>query len=180
MNPSFIVRQLDKLRDRARPVGPEVLSEIKGIDRQGAGIDKEQRRLPDAYTEGAISLERLKFQIDKVEAKKQGLETRRVDLLSQLEKDKEVRSQPDSIDQVCGKISKRLKAIQGDFEAKRYLLALLVMRIVLERRKVRIRGIIPAAYPAAKSETCRIASLSSGCCGRNTASFEFELIAHLA
>ena len=86
--------------------------------------------------------------------------------------------------QYCESIRQSLKGLSADFETKRRVLTLLVNNIALEGKTVRIRGVIPAVPQQNGPETggnpCHIASLTSGGCGRNTATAEFELVTSLS
>ena len=83
-----------------------------------------------------------------------------------------------SIKDYCQQIERRLDSLRNDFEGKRYLLSLIVNGIVLEGKRVKIKGIIPA-YTQERPAFSDIASTSSRCCGRNS-TFEFELVASLS
>ncbi|MFH1311988.1 MAG: zinc ribbon domain-containing protein [Candidatus Eisenbacteria bacterium] len=161
-NPNLIAKHVDSLRERTRSTADGLLQEIKSTDKAIAKVGEEEDRLLDAYTAKVITLDQLKAKNNKIRAKTQHLENRRSDLLGQLENQKTGDPHPDSVKQVCSKVAKGLKAIQDDFEARRELVNLLVTEIVIEGRKVKIRGAIPSTFPPRETTLCGIAPPLSG------------------
>ncbi|MFC1799408.1 recombinase family protein [Candidatus Eisenbacteria bacterium] len=164
-NPDLVAKHYEQLQKRSRDRKPGILDEIKSIDKELATADREESRLLDAYTAEAISREQLKARMVKVDEKKRALEDRRRECLHHLEERRAKEFEPESVQQVCEKIAERIEAIRNDFEARRYLLMLLVTRIIIEGRKIRIKVAFPLSYPRPRGTACRIASQSSGCCG---------------
>ena len=152
-NPQLITRQIARLKDRHHHGKNIIRRDLETTDRDLKNTGREESRLLDAYRESIISMEQLRDQMSKIQDKKKRLEDERLALLAKLEHSRSKVLDMNDIELVCKKISARLDSIRGNFEAKRFIMTLLISRIVVQGRGVRIRGIIPTHYPQQEPAT---------------------------
>lgn len=160
-NPRLITDQVTKVREKEQKNKGFVLKDIEAIEKELKNIENEESRLLDAYREQIISMEQLKDQMAKIQEKKKQLEKEKQELLAKQESSPSSLTTNKAINDYCRQIESRLEGLREDFEGKRYLLSRALNEIILEGKKVRIRGIIPA-YPQEQPVFGNIASTMSG------------------
>ena len=160
-NPELITQQIARLKDKHIDGNSIISKDLEGIERRLKNTGREESRLLDAYRESIISMDQLRDQMSKVEDRKKRLDEERRALQAKLESDSSQLLDLNDMEQVCKKISDRLDSIKENFEAKRFILTLLISRIVVQGRRVRIRGLLPTYYPQGKLNPARIALPSS-------------------
>jgi len=162
-NPRFITEQVMKLKEKRMESRYVIAKDIEDIDKEFKNIETEEARLLDAYREQIISMEQLKEQMAKIQEKKKQLEKDKQGLLVKQDSSFAPQNTKKTIVDYCRQIERRLEGLRDDFEGKRYLLSRALNKIILEDKKVRIRGIIsthPQEYPTFGN----IDSTMSGCC----------------
>ena len=112
--------------------------------------------------------------MDKIKAKKVELESEKFNLQYKKENSIPKASIEKSIRDYCKQVDRKLNTIEGDFDSKRHLLTLALNRVIIDGKKVRIKGIIPTI----PQEVGGIASTSAEHCEHKPA-FEYELVAIL-
>jgi len=142
-NPRLITEQVAKLRDKEIISKNNVIKDIEDIDKDLKNTETEENRLLDAYRQNAITMGQLKDQMVKIQDRKKELEQEKQILLKRQGSSISSISAKKTINDYCKQIEGRLNGLQNDFEGKRYLLSLAINRVVLDGRKVKIKGIIP-------------------------------------
>ena len=177
-NPRLIIQQLEKLKDKKRSKASCVKSDIDSIETQLSDLQCQEERLLDAYREQVLSVDQLKDQMDKTKTQRGKLEQERHTLQYKQENTVPRATVERSIRDYCKQVDRKLETIKDDFDSKRHLLTLALNRVIIDGKKVRIKGIIPTYLPE-KPSSSNIASTVAGYYERNT-SFEYELVACLA
>jgi len=162
-NPRLITKQFDKLKEKETKSQSRIARDIEFIEQELKNIDIENQksRLLDAYSESVISIEQLRAQMTKIQERKTQLEKEKQDLLAK----QQMINKPlikKTVRDYCEQIKNCLDSL--DYNGKSYLLHQAINKIVLDRKQVKIEGIIPV-NPQDHS-SCSIVSTSSGCCGR--------------
>jgi chromosome segregation ATPase len=164
-NPRLITEQITKLQEKEQKNKATIIKDIEAIDRELKNTESEETRLLDAYREQVISMEQLKEQMAKIQENKRQLEKEKQGLLAKQESNFVPQAARKTINDYCRHIERRLGALKEDFEGKRYLLSLALNSVVLEGKKVRIKGIIPT-NPQEQLSLCNTNSTTSGGCVR--------------
>jgi len=139
--PRLIIEQVKKLQASKVKQSREAEKDLQRIETALANTQNEEDRLLDAYRNGIINIEQLKAQMGKIQEKKNILSQERQRLAEISAQTVPTDLLKRSVKDYCKAIKTRLKHLT--FEEKQQVLRLLVNRIVLERDKVRIRGVIP-------------------------------------
>jgi site-specific DNA recombinase len=150
-NPQLIMRQISKLKDRHEGSKNIIRRDLDSIDRSLKNTGREESRLLDAYRESIISMDQLRDQMSKIQDKKKRLHEERAALLAKLENGRSQKVDMNDVEQVCKTISARLDTIRDNFEAKRFIMTLLVSRIVVQGMRVRISAVMPTHFPQQES-----------------------------
>jgi len=162
-NPRLITEQVIKLKEKEQRGRVNIAKDMVVIDRELKNTENEEARLLDAYREQVISMEQLKDQMAKIQEKKKQLDKEKQELLTKQEGSHSPVDAQKTINDYCRQIESRLEGLKEDFEGRRYLLSRALNEVILEDKKVRIRGIIPT-YPQEQPVFGNIASTMSGCC----------------
>lgn len=162
-NPRLITEQVIKLKEKEQRSSANIVKDVDAIDRELKNTEKEESRLLDAYREQVISMEQLKDQMAKIQENKKKLEKEKQELLSKQETSFSPVAAQKTIDDYCRQIESRLEGLREDFEGKRYLLSRALNKVILEGKKVRIRGTIPT-YSQEQPAFGNIASTMSAHC----------------
>lgn len=142
-DPRLITEQIAKLRDKAFRNKDCVIRDLETIDKNLKNTETEENRLLDAYRQNAVTIEQLKDQMAKIQVRKKELEQEKQALHKKQDNSISPLSAKKTINDYCSQIERRLNGLQDDFEGKRYLLSLAINKVILDDRKVRIKGIIP-------------------------------------
>ncbi|MCX5701684.1 MAG: recombinase family protein [Candidatus Omnitrophica bacterium] len=162
-DPYLISDQLVKLHEKNK--SNNKINNIELIDKELESLRVEESRLLDAYRENIITMDQLKDQMAKVQDKRKYLEQDKRDLVIKQEKNLSMLSLKKTLQDYREQISRRLDKVNNDFESKRYLLSRALIKVTLDDKQVRIKGIIPV-NPPGESALSNIASTTSGCCVR--------------
>ena len=152
-NPQLITRQIAKLKDKHHDGKNIVRRDLERIERGLKNTGREENRLLEAYRESIISMDQLRDQMSKVQDNKKRMDDERLALLAKLENSRTQIVDMNDMEQVCRKIGERLDSIKDNFEARRFILTLLISRIVVQGKRVRIRGVMPTRYPQQEPAT---------------------------
>lgn len=142
-NPRLITTQIIKLREKEKSDKNNIEKDIEVVDRQLKKIEYEESRLLDAFTENIISKEQFKTKMDGIRDKKLLLEKDKQKLSAKKDDNVSPIMAKKSIRDYCRQLEVRLNNLNSNFEGKQYLLSLSVNRIMLEDKKIRIKGVIP-------------------------------------
>ncbi len=142
-NPHLINEQIAKLKEKEDKNKSVRLRDIKVVEAELNNTTTEENRLLDAYREHIISMEQLKEQMAKIQEKRKTLEQEK-QALNKQGSPTSVLSIRKAVNDYCRHIERRLEGLRDDFKGKSYLLHSAVNNIILDGKKVRIRGIIPA------------------------------------
>lgn len=175
-DPRLITQQIEKLEDRVSKRRVDASGSLIQVDKAMKVVGSEEGRLLDAYTGGAISLEQLKAQMVKIRVRQEDLEREKQGLLER--QGTPTASVKKSIGEYLKQVKERLADLGDDFEGKRQLLTMALNVVLVEGSVVRIKGIIPVYPKELQAVSGSIASMSVGCCERNT-TFEWELVASM-
>jgi site-specific DNA recombinase len=157
LNPSIIVDQIKKLQELRSKKSEERKGEMTVIDTAVREIDKEEERILEAYRLEVLSSQQLGRELEKLESRRAPLESRRRSFTAENTARPKV-SERHIID-YCAQASDRLNNFSAD--EKQQFLRLLVDEVVLERGRIRIRGVIPVSdQPGDPSSNQREKSLS--------------------
>ena len=142
-NPLLITQQVAKLREKKIKNKASSLNDIESIEKAITITTDEENRLLDAYRGGIVSMEQLKGQMVKIQAKRERLNQEKQGLQVSTEADVSPVKMEKTIVDYCKQISERLASLENDPQGKSYLLHLALNRINLKGKEVRIKGIIP-------------------------------------
>lgn len=177
-SPKLIIQQLETLKDQKRYKASSIQNDITDVEKQLSGLQCQEERLLDAYREQALSVDQLKDQMDKIKAQRGKLEQERHALRYKQENALSKTTMEKSIRDYCKQVDRKLETIKDDFDSKRYLLTLALNRVIIDGKKVRIKGIIPVQPSKEPAIVDGIESTVARHCERNT-SLEYELVACL-
>jgi site-specific DNA recombinase len=140
-NPDNLKAQLEKRLEMHRNSMP---IETRVSDKDDKMLEKlatQEKRILDAYREGAIDLDELKEQKAKIAAKRETLESRKKPVLSHSESP----GQQEITLDMLGDVSARFKRVmkKADFATREKLVNLLVNSVTLFPDKTKIEGSIP-------------------------------------
>jgi len=142
-NPLLITAQVAKLREKKVKSKASSLNDIESIEKAITITTDEENRLLDAYRGGIVSIEQLKGQMAKIQAKRERLNQEKQGLQTSTEADVSPVKMEKTIVDYCKQVSDRLASLENDPQGKSYLLHLALNRINLNGKEVRIKGIIP-------------------------------------
>lgn len=145
-HPRLITEQVIKLKEKTSKVSDAILNDTKVIDRNIGNTQNEENRLLEAYRQNVITLGQLKEQMVKIQENREQLKKEKQGLLSTQENRLSSLDTQRTINDYCQQVKRRLENLKDNFEGKRYLLALALNKVVLDGKKVRIKGVIPL-YP---------------------------------
>ena len=145
-HPRLIAEQVVKLQDKAEQDRGSITEEIDSIEKQLKDAEGEENRLLDAYRENIIPMEKLKEQMEIIQNKKKRLEEEKMVLIDKQGSSFSPILIKKTVNDYCRLIERRLDSLKSNFEGKRYLLSLALNKIILDDKKVIIKGIIPL-YP---------------------------------
>lgn len=143
-NPRLLMAQVEKLK-RKRSGKKDVIPEkIRKTESKISRVKNQEDRMLDAYTAGAVTLEQLRGQMDRIRQNKQKLEEEKKRLIeenseygSRIVKEKGVK-------EFCELVEERLDSF--GFQERQKFLKLLIDKVWFEGDCVRIEGAIPV-YP---------------------------------
>jgi len=139
--PQLIIKQVKNLQSSRSKQSKETERDLQRVETALANTQNEEDRLLDAYRNGIIDIEQLQAQMVKIQEKKNSLTQERQRLTEKSTQNVPRDLLKRSVKEHCKAIKSRLKHLTAD--EKQQILRLLVNRIILERDKVRIRGVIP-------------------------------------
>jgi hypothetical protein len=160
-DPALILSQIGKIKERAARAQAGLRKELADLAKRIEATGKEEKRVLQAYREEVISLGQLRSEIAAVNESRARLAGERQSVLARLDGGSQPTLGRDDAADYCELVQKRLADLNGDFEAKRRILGLLVNKIVVQGKSVRIKGIIPASAGEGVGESGRIASTTS-------------------
>ena len=160
-NPVLIMEQVAKLREKKLKSKASSLGDMESIEKAITITKDEENRLLDAYRGGIVSLEQLKGQMAKIQAKRERLDQDKQSILKGLESNIAPVKMEKTIEDYCKQVSERLASLEGDPQGKSYLLHLALNKIILKDKEVRIRGIIPTCPVEILQNSSNIASTLS-------------------
>ena len=142
-NPVLITEQLAKQREKKVKSKASSINDIETIEKAISISTDEENRLLDAYRGGIVSLEQLKGQMLKIQAKRERLNQEKQGLQVSAEAEVSPVKMEKTILDYCKQVSERLAGLENDPQGKSYLLHLALNKVTLKDKEVKIRGIIP-------------------------------------
>jgi site-specific DNA recombinase len=170
LNPDLIIASVTKLTQSLLAQGDPTKGEVVEIQKASQQLRVEESRLLEAYRLEVISAAQLGTELEKLNARRTALESRKAEL------QEHPQSVPkhiirDSVIGYCESIEGRLNS--ASVEERQRVLRLVVNDIIFDGQKVTIHGIIPAKggpprAEAVASSVGRIATTEIGRPGLNT------------
>ncbi len=140
-HPQIIIEQAKRLHFNEGKRRRDTEKELERVETALVNTQKEEDRLLDAYRSEIITQEQLRAQMAKIQEKKDTLSKEKQRLNEVVSQVVPVDRVKNSIKEHCKLVKPRLKNLT--FEEEQQILRLLVNKVVLERDKVRIKGVIP-------------------------------------
>jgi site-specific DNA recombinase len=140
LNPAIIVDQIKKLRDLGSKKSKELTDELVIVDDAVRELDKEEGRILEAYRLSVISPEQLGTELEKLKTRRDLLEAKRLNLNPETGGPRAEVPERSIVD-YCKQASDRLDKFSQD--EKQQFLRLLLDEVMLDRGRIRIRGVIP-------------------------------------
>ncbi len=150
-NPEIVMQQVRRRALEYKTTRRKTDSELPQIQDALTGIAKEESRILDAYRVGVLQPIQLAKELEKINARRASLETRREALSSSRISSSDPGTAERTVYAFCETVGQRLRAFQ--FDDKQRFIRLLIRRIVFEGDRVRIRGAIPPTTPGVRSMT---------------------------
>ncbi|OLE55409.1 MAG: hypothetical protein AUG51_02830 [Acidobacteria bacterium 13_1_20CM_3_53_8] len=140
LNPTIIVEQVAKHKEREEENGHQWQSEYIEVEKLLNKLKKEESRILEAYRLSILSPAQLGQELQKINARKSALENRKAHLNENTQSLKSSNVKATILD-YCKRAAQRLKHFT--FEERQRFLRLIVNKIIYEGQQVRIKGIIP-------------------------------------
>jgi hypothetical protein len=140
MNPSIIIDQVSRLRERESEDERIGRCETETVDREAKRVSQEEARLLEAYRTGFISPAQLGQQLEQLKQRQSALEVRSAGLRKRA-------GAPDgmnlrrTLEEYCRAVAKRMQTF--DTAERQRFLRLLIDNVIFEGERVRIRAVIP-------------------------------------
>lgn len=142
LNPSIIVDQIKKLQGLQSKRSNNLTEELTIVEAAGRELDKEEGRILEAYRQSVLSPDQLGSELEKLKTRRMQIEARRLTLTPETRAPLEEASERSIVD-YCRQASNRLNTFSQD--EKQEFLRLLIDEVVLDRGRIRIRGVIPVS-----------------------------------
>ena len=159
-NPKLLMTQIKELR-RKRVSRKDVLDgKIRKTESRISKVKNQEDRMLDAYTDGTVTLEQLRGQMDRIRQNKQQLEEEKRRLIEEKNEYGSRAAKETNIKEFCELVEERLDSF--GFQEKRKFLKLLIDKVWFEGDCVRIEGAIPVYSDMGKEKNIgNIASIVS-------------------
>ena len=159
-NPKLLMTQVEKLK-RKRADRKDVLEgKIRKIESRISKGKNEEDRMLDAYTAGAVTLEQLRGQMDRIRQNKQQLKEEKKRLIDERNEYGSRVVKERGVKEFCELVEERLETFE--FQEKRKFLRLLIDKVWFEGDCVRIKGSVPVYPDIGKEKSIgKIASITS-------------------
>lgn len=159
-NPKLLMTQVGKLK-RKRADRRDVLEvEIREIESKISRVKNQEDRMLDAYSAGAVTLEQLQGQMDRIRQNKQQLEEERKRFIEEGREYGSLAAKETGVKEFCELVEERLESF--GFEERQKFLRLLIDGVWLEGDCVRIKGVIPVSSAMEKEKSIgNIAGITS-------------------
>lgn len=141
-NPKLIESQYKKRLKKRSIVQSDTSPKIEAIDKKLEHLTQSEKRLVDAYTVGAITMELVKEKLDNIKKQKAMLDVEKKQLTSPTN-DRNLHSELDS-KKLANKFTKALENRTEDQKAE--ILHALIENILLQDKQITIRGYIPVTF----------------------------------
>lgn len=155
-DPSLLMEKLKQHHAALESEARDIESEVAGLERSLADVQRQEARALDAYLDEGIQLPVLKAKIEDLRARKvsltEELERAKRHLATNVGKDQRDKA----IRRYCRLASRGIEKLNA--EARQRLLRAIIDDIVLAGRKVEIRGILPGRWRPGRSRIGRKAS----------------------
>ena len=143
-NPRLIMQEMERINQTQKKARSSMDSAREEVAKQRGKLQMAETRLLDAYSAGAVTLDQLKSQMERVREQKADLDKRDVDLNAVPSK---IENTNDFTDQ-CRKIARGLKLLEKDQALKQKFLRGIVSKIVIYADRAVVFGALPAILPA--------------------------------
>lgn len=144
-NPNLIAEQVEGLREKLAESGKRSIGPLRSIERTFHQLDKEESRILEAYRLEILSQEQLRQELEKIQAKRTLLESRKRELEEAVPRIPAAVLRQ-SLRTYCKAVSTKMETM--DFDDKQKLLRMLVRRVDFESERVKITAVIPVGGPA--------------------------------
>jgi hypothetical protein len=138
------MQEMQKTTHAKKRVRVSIQSDKQETEKQRIKLQMAETRLLDAYSAGAVTVEQLKGQMERVREQKTDLDKREAELTAASQEIQDV----DGFMEQCRKIAKGLKILEKDQELKQKFLRKIVNKIVIYADRAVIHGALPAMLPA--------------------------------
>ncbi len=159
-NPKLLMTQVEELK-RKRASRKGMLEEkIRRIESRISKVKNQENRMLDAYTDGAVTLEQLRGQMDRIQQNKQKLEEEKERFIDERNEYGSRVVKERGVKEFCELVEERLDSF--GFQEKQKFLKLLIDKVWFEGDCVRIEGAIPIYSDTGKEKNIgNIASIVS-------------------
>ena len=141
-NPRIFSQNIQAVQQDLATDYQSMMRERQEIAGQQDQLKSSETRLLDAYSAGAIEMEQLREQLDKLRQKREALNVRTSGTAT------EKTPQPveyQAVEDYCRKVSRGLDLLERDFDERQKFLRSIVDKVVLEYGQATIMGALPAA-----------------------------------
>ena len=159
-NPVLLIRQVEELRRKEASRAGVLGGKIRRIESDISKVKKQEDRMLDAYSAGAVTLEQLRGQMDRIQQNKQQLEEEKKRLIEERNEFGSRGAKERGVKEFCGLVEEGLESF--GFQEKQKFLRLLIDKVSLEGDSVRIKGVIPVSPAMGKEKSIgKIAGITS-------------------
>ena len=116
---------------------------LKTMDQAIAHVERQKRRLLDAYLGGVLELPELRRKRKELDGRSESLLAQKRQLKASADEHMELAKTADSIERFCEQVNSGLE--NATFEQKRTLVELLIDQVVVIDEEVEIRYVIPTS-----------------------------------
>ena len=149
-NPKLLMTQVEKLKRKRAGRRDVVEGKIRKRELSISKVKNQEDRMLDAYTAGAVTLEQLRGQMDRMQQNKQQLEEEKKRLIDERNEYGSRVAKERGVREFCELVAERLESF--GFQEKQKFLRLLINGVWLEGDCVRIKGVIPVSSAIEKEK----------------------------
>jgi site-specific DNA recombinase len=132
----------------------ELQARRENLRKACVSLKHQLERLTEAYLAGVVPLEEYKRRRPELEQRMEGLAAQMRQLEASASKHVELAGIAQSMEEFCRRVSAGLE--QASFEQKRYLVELLIDRVVVTNDEVEIRYVIPTSPNSEQTRFCHL------------------------
>ncbi len=159
-DPKLLMTQFEKLGTKRADRRDALKGKIGKIESRISKVKNEEDRMLDAYTAGAVTLEQLRGQMDRIRQNKHQLEEEKKRLIDERNEHGSRAVKERGVKEFCELVEERLDSF--GFQEKQKFLRLLINKVSLEGDSVRIKGAIPVSPIMEKERSIgEVASITS-------------------